>query len=300
MTARCRTELDTWLQCDRRHRGALLRAQAALHAIESAVIDGPSMLSPDNDSDYGPKHTQPTRHRRMALAAVAACLMVAGILVPERFFPDTALPAVAQQDIDLADGSIITLVGGADVAVEITDSIRTVTLQSHKAVFNVAKDPKRPFLVRSGEVFAQALGTVYSVTRVGDSGALVNVSEGSVLVWTDGQADQAITLKAGDQIRLDPGATTPPALNSGQISLDNESILAAAKRFNRINRTQIIIQDPGIGDIRIVGLFKANDPEYFARAAAAIAGAKVSHRDGTIVLGAKPAAASSGQSRQSH
>ena len=51
-----------------------------------------------------------------------------------------------------------------------TASARTVTLQSHEAVFNVVKDPETPVLVRSGEVFAQAVGTVYSVTRVGGSG----------------------------------------------------------------------------------------------------------------------------------
>ena len=79
----------------------------------------------------------------------------------------------------------------------------------------------------------------------------------------------------------------PQALNPGQISLDNESILAATKRFNRVNRTQIVVRDPAIGDVRIVGLFQANEPEHFAQAAAAIADAKVSHGDGVIMLDAK-------------
>ncbi|MGY0619064.1 FecR family protein [Lysobacter sp. A378] len=257
--------------------------------IETAVARGPSVLESDNDNDYGPKQAPTARRRRFALAAIAVCLLATIAVAPGRLWPTKSSPTASHQDIDLADGSIVTLVGGARVAVEMTDSARTVTLQSHKAVFNVVKDPKRPFQVRSGGVFAQAVGTVYSVARVGVSGAAVKVSEGSVLVWTDGQADRAIILNAGDQVTLDPDATMPQALNPGQISLDNESILAAAKRFNRVNRTQIVVRDPAIGDVRVVGLFKANEPEHFAQAAAAIAGAKVGHGDGIIILEAQRA-----------
>lgn len=287
MTDRCRADLEAWLQADRRHRGALLRARAALHAMETAVTRGPSVLGPENDSDYGPTKAPDARHRRLVLGTIAACLLAVIAVAPGRFWSTAPPPTVAHRHLDLADGSIVTLVGGAQVAVEMTDSARTVTLQSNEAVFNVVKDPKRPFLVRSGEVLAQAVGTVYSVARVGTSGAAVRVSEGRVLVWTDGQADRAIILNAGDQVTLDPGAAMPQALDSGQISLDDETILAAAKRFNRVNRTQIVVEDPAIGRVRIVGLFKANEPEHFAQAAAVIADAKVSHGDGVISLDTK-------------
>lgn len=283
MTDRCRADLEAWLQADRRHRGALLRAQAALHSIEAAVRRGPSVLESGNDSDYGTS-VVPVARRRIGMAALAACLLVVIVVVPGRFWTLASLPTVAHEAVDLVDGSSVTLVDGAQIIVEMTDDARTVTLESNAAVFNVAKDAKRPFVVRSGEIFAQAVGTVYSVARVGAIGAEVSVSEGRVLVWRDGQADRAIALGAGDTLTMNPDPASSPASEPGQLSLDNESIRSAAQRFNRVNRMQIIVMDPAIGDVRIVGLFKADDPEQFARAAAIVAGAHVVKRDGHIVL----------------
>lgn len=255
--------------------------------METAVLQGPSVLASDNDPDYGRAATPVRQRRRFAIAAVAACLLAVIFIGPSHFLPGAPGAATALETLELADGSSITLIEDAEVTVQMTDHARSVTLESSQAVFNVARDTERPFVVRSGEVFAQALGTVYSVTRVGPRGALVSVSEGSVLVWADGKADQAIALVAGDQLTLDPGALTPQAQGSGKISLDNESILAAAERFNRVTRTRIVVEDPVVGDVRIVGLFKANDPEQFAQAAALIAGAQVIHENGRIILRAQ-------------
>lgn len=252
------------------------------------MLRGPSVLASDNDPDYGPTAT-PTSRRpgAFAITAVAACLLAVMFIRPAHFLPDVPDPTTSLETLDLADGSSIALGDGAEVTVQMTDHARTVTLESSQAVFNVAKDAERPFVVRSGEVFAQALGTVYSVTRVGDRGALVSVTEGRVLVWADGKADRAVALVAGDQLTLDPDAPTPQAQGSGKISLDNESIRSAAERFNRVNRTRIVVEDPAVGDVRIVGLFQADDPEQFAQAAALIAGARVVHEDGRIILRAQ-------------
>ena len=66
-----------------------------------------------------------------------------------------------------------------------------------------------------------------------------------------------------------------PAPAIAQISLENVTIASAVARFNNVNRTKIVIEDAGIGAIRIVGLFSAHDPDQFARAAAIVAGARV-------------------------
>lgn len=50
LTAAGQAELDAWLQADRRNRGALLRAQAALHALEAAARQGARAQSVDDDT----------------------------------------------------------------------------------------------------------------------------------------------------------------------------------------------------------------------------------------------------------
>lgn len=79
-----------------------------------------------------------------------------------------------------------------------------------EATFKVAKDKARPFVVQSGDVYAQATGTVYSVRRVGLTGGTVKVREGSVLVWPHDERDQAVLLHAGGTVTLDPTRTRRP------------------------------------------------------------------------------------------
>src|SRR3546814_8633019 len=73
----------------------------------------------------------------------------------------------------------------------------------------------------------------------------------------------------------------PPEL--AQISLDNVPVRAAVARFNRVNSTKIILADSAIGDVEIIGLYRANDPEQFAEAVAAISGARVEQSGSNIV-----------------
>lgn len=289
LTAEGRADLEIWLAADRRHRGAYARARAVLLAMEDAVVGARPMATAIPVS--------PRRDRRRffgaALAASIAGLVVLGALVSSR--TDLA----AEHIVKLEDGSVATLQRDARIDVVLSEDARRVTLLSGDATFQVAKDRARPFVVRSGEVYAQATGTVYSVARVGPRGATVKVKEGSVLVWPGAQHEQAILLRAGDSLTLDPALQTPPPhlrlekapsksppppTASAQIALNDTPIRAAVARFNTINDTKIVLADPAIGDIRIVGLFKADDPQEFAEMAAAVAGGEVEHTPGTIVI----------------
>lgn len=317
MSPESRPELDAWLAADPRHRGAFARVRAALHVMEDAVIEAhlasvssmPVSSAPvfsDNDNAKGHGEIAPGPLRRgffrwsgrtvagsAALAASVAALVVLGVpvLTP---FKSTEL-AATEEIVTLNDGSIATLRHHAKIEVMLSADFRRITLLSGEATFKVAKDKARPFVVRSGDVYAQATGTIYSVNRVGLTGGTVKVTEGSVLVWPRDERDQAVLLHAGAAVTLDPGPIQPPPSKAmaspplpppelAQISLDNVPIKSAVVRFNRVNSTKIIIADPAIGDIRIVGLFGANDVEQFAQAAAALSGAKVEHEKGRVVI----------------
>lgn len=310
LTAESRADLDAWLMADTRHRGAYIRACAWLRAAEDAVIASRALATSvptaparasDNDS------VAPGALRRLASrwsgravaggAAVAmslAMLVAIGVPVPGLVTRNETIASA--KIVTLKDGSVAKLGRDAQIQVSLSDGIRKITLLSGEATFEVAKDRSRPFVVRSGDVYAQATGTVYSVRRVGLTGGAVRVSEGSVLVWPRDERDQAVLLHAGGTVTLDPGplptTTEPPRSTSrrlpppelAQISLDNVPVRAAVARFNRVNSTQIILADPTIGDIEIIGLYRANDPEHFAEAVAAISGAHVERSGPSIVI----------------
>ena len=299
-------EFDAWLAADRRHRGAYLRARASLYAIEDAVAASAGVAPPapapapvpagnDDEAPARPRW-RISRHLLVGGALAASLAALVGLGLPTIRSLQLAREA-SDRRLTLADGSVATLGDDARIAYALRDGVRSVALIQGEAVFHVAKDRAHPFVVRSGDVYAQATGTVYSVRRVGGTGGAVRVSEGSVLVWARDERDQAVLLHAGDAVTLEPGPrqpappalarpapppSPPPAL--AQIALDNVTIETAARRFNRINRTRIEIADPAVGQMRIVGLFRADDPEQFARAAAAVAGAEVEiSGDGSVI-----------------
>ncbi|HWV59758.1 MAG TPA: FecR domain-containing protein [Sphingopyxis sp.] len=317
MNAQSRADLEAWLSADTRHRGAYIRACAWLRAAEhvaTAAHRAPAASVPivplrtsDNDNDGDNEGIAPGALRMLASrwsgravaggAAVAmslALLVAVGVPVPGLVTPTET--SASAKIVTLKDGSVATLGRDAQIQVSLSEGIRKITLLRGEATFEVAKDKSRPFVVRSGDVYAQATGTVYSVRRVGLTGGGVRVSEGSVLVWPRDERDQAVLLHAGGTVTLDPGplATTaqaprpasrrlpPPEL--AQISLDNVPVRAAVARFNRVNSTKIILADPAIGDIEIIGLYRANDPEHFAEAVAAISGAHIERSGSTIVI----------------
>ena len=152
---------------------------------------------------------------------------------------------------------------------------RLITLEQGSAVFRVAKDPSRPFLVDAGIVVVRATGTQFGVERHGVN-ITVTVSEGyrcrlsgkvgaEALSSVPLEADEQLTdIRAGktDFAQVDAsgvrnGRTWSAAFNEG-----NE-IRHAVAQFNRSNahqdrrrRTHRRAADPR--------RLRANDPASFA------------------------------------
>ncbi|MPT49237.1 MAG: DUF4880 domain-containing protein [Sphingobium sp.] len=299
MSAQDKDALRNWLAADTRHQGAYLRAKAGLKIMERGVLAEEQGRIPQNDNDATDPVTKDRRIIRrfggVALASLAIAACIAGLVTVTQpsLSPPMAQSLAATQK--LKDGSVVTLSHGAQIHVAMTGDTRKITLLSGKAVFHVAKDTTRPFVVQSGAIYAQATGTVYSVQRMGTLGGAVHVTEGSVLVWARDEREQAVLLHAGDRLTLDTQpnhsdnaqaqASMPlPQPAVAKISLDNVPLAQAVARFNKVNSRQIIISDPEIGEVEIVGLFNANNPDRFAKSAAILAGGELSYEGRNIVI----------------
>ncbi|MBB4632650.1 FecR family protein [Sphingosinicella soli] len=302
MTAEDEARLEAWLAADTRHRGAFARARAWMRATDDAVAGASHESWAEGPGLVSRRRSVFARNRKIApgVAALAACLVaIVSVGGPALLSAQRSAHAPAREVVKLNDGSVATLSADANIEVALSADHRRVTLLAGEATFQVAKDKARPFVVRSGDVYAQATGTTYSVRRMGPTGGTIKVTEGSVLVWPRDERDQAVLLQAGGMVTLDPGPKKPsdvptasaspqlPPPELAQISLDNVSIKSAVARFNRVNSTKIVITDPAIEDMTIIGLYKANDPEQFAHAVAAVAGGSVEHGREGIVINSK-------------
>ncbi len=122
-------------------------------------------------------------HTRRFSAIAASLLLVTAalaiyLLVPRGVYA-TALGE--QRSLVLNDGSTVQLNSLSKIRIRYTEHERTVDLLQGQALFHVAKDAVRPFIVYSRQTRVRAVGTQFDVYRKAD-GTTVTVVEGRVAI----------------------------------------------------------------------------------------------------------------------
>lgn len=285
-------ELRHWLEADERRRGAYFRASAAWQMLDRAAALGAG-------TTHDPVETvRPSRRRFLwgggALAGSLAMAAAGFTLWPIR--ADRHETAIGEiRTVSLDDGSVAEMNTATTLLVSMTRRGREVALKKGEAWFHVARDVERPFLVQAGPVRVRALGTAFAVRRVA-GGSKVEVTEGVVEVWSTGNPANVRHVAAGSLAFVDEAAGAGEvveaageierllAWRSGQLVFDGETLAEAIEELNRHNRLVLRVADPSLAGEKLVGRFRANDPETFARAAALMLDAQVSKAGGEITL----------------
>lgn len=188
--------------------------------------------------------------------------------------PVTFTTAVGEQrTVRLEDGSRITLDTATRVSVRYSGSQRTVTLSNGQAMFDVASEAARPFLVRAGDTEVRALGTQFDVRRSG-AGARVLLVEGQVVVRQSERPETGWSLAPGQQVttstpRPEVVEVNVPAATSwttGRLTFENTPISEAVAEVNRYTPDPIELRDDSIASIPVSGVFNAGDVDGFVAA----------------------------------
>jgi transmembrane sensor len=195
----------------------------------------------------------------------------------ERASYSTAVGAL--ESVTLPDGSQVTLSSDSRMEVSYSRGERRIDLQRGEAFFSVAKNPQRPFVVRTGKRRVTAVGTRFDVRR--DVANLrVVVTRGVVRLESDdtpGRHNQAITLLPAGSMALttDTGvevhsgslqqAEAYVSWRSGFVSFHDTPLAKAVAEFNRYNARKIVIADNAVGKLRIGGNFRWANADSFVR-----------------------------------
>lgn len=280
-----------WVQ-DPAHARAFGRATEIWEIIPGAVQLGEEMaLSP-------PAKPRPAARRYAPLlaACVAIALLVAGLAT--WFSRDTVYVTKVgqQQTVNLSDGSRLALNTDSRAVVSFSAGERHVRLDRGEAMFEVAKDADRPFLVQAGDETVRALGTTFTVRREPQAFAVVLV-EGKVKVLRRSLREpkgetvavlapgERLTMRGGAPAAIDrPKLETVTAWRRGEAMFDDTTLAAAAAELNRYGGTRVEIRDPSVAVLRASGVFQTNDPEEFAKAIAGLHGLQVERTDGALIL----------------
>lgn len=316
VTAADEAEFEDWLRESPAHVREYLRAECLWVALESIdpkrSIDVDALLRevPDNvlplpaaAAAFAEQSPAANSNRRLRPAwfGVAAALVLSVFAgwwyatLPQTESYATGLGE--QRRLVLEDGSVIDMNTQSELTVTLTNHERSIELLGGEALFSVARDPSRPFVVRSGQATVQALGTQFNVYQRHDE-VQVTVLEGRVSVASLGDPapkagpassapaiPQSVELNAGDAAEVRPGApirktakvNTERALawTERRLIFDSEPLSAVVAEFNRYNVRQLVVQDADIAAQRISAVFDADKPEALVRFLAQNAGIQV-------------------------
>jgi transmembrane sensor len=304
-------ELDAWLNADPRHQGAYVRARARWVDLDRlAALHGPSRpMVTEFESRRG------ISRREWLAAGVAAVTVLGGGFswLVLRGSPERYVSGVGEvRRIALEDGSTLLLNTASEVTVEFRKRRRDFHLVRGEALFEVAHDKTRPFVVVANDTAVRAVGTSFAV-RLEAAQVDVMVTEGVVELGTRASAsslggassdapESQVTRVSATQRAVITASLAPQVLpiapdeverllawRGGFVSFNGESLQAAVAEINRHNRRKIVIEDPALATKPIVGIFRATDLDGFSRAAAAALKARSVSDGETIRL--EPAAA---------
>lgn len=139
-----------------------------------------------------------------AVAAVAIVVAPWGELLPQ---PDSLYVTAKGEHraVQLTDGSHIDLNTDSHVSVRLDKDARRVTVHDGQALFDVAHDSQRPFLITAGDETVRVVGTKFDVRRR-DGQLSITVLRGLVEVSTDGE-DTPVRLRPGQMLEHVEGAS---------------------------------------------------------------------------------------------
>lgn len=157
---------------------------------------------------------RPTRVKPRRWLAIACSILVVTLgggywvtLQRNTYSTDTGV----QRNVTLADGTTVELNAQSKIRAAFHPHQRDIYLISGQALFHVAKDPTRPFVVHTDSMQIRAVGTQFDVYRK-DSGTTVTVLEGTVAVLPSVSGAALNSSRDSSRDSPDPTSSTLPKL----------------------------------------------------------------------------------------
>jgi len=291
LSAQLRKELKAWLAVDERH-------QIALKAMADIWNDMDEILMMINDEDSSKNVSlwpilTPIFKPVMLAASISFLTLFIWLAMPLNVQKNSYATVVGQQmDATFDDGSVIRLNTNSHIETEFSDEKRIIKLIKGEALFDVAHDPNRPFIVYAGDRLVQAIGTKF-VVHLNTENIQVTVTDGKVKMSKVALHRKLTDIKELDSSRVQtddvyitkgekvlvssnqaPQLTHIKAENikrdlswlNGKLIFENEELFDVIEEVNRYVDIDIVLKDPSLHKIRISGRFDVGDSEALIEA----------------------------------
>lgn len=173
-----------------------------------------------------------------------------------------------------------------------------------EALFEVAKNAERPFLVNAAASTVRAVGTRFSV-RLQQDNVEVVVSEGKVIVTrsiaepgASGSDKEVSVLVQKQAVTINEHLTEPVTIQTvdteelgrrlswttGMLEFDGEPLERVVEEVGRYTPLTITIADPDLRQIRVGGRFRVGETKALFDVIEAGFGAKVTYQGNGVVI----------------
>jgi len=210
--------------------------------------------------------------RALWAAGMAACLalmMFSGVLLRpwSALYADHVTDSGEQRELRLQDGSLLWMNGDTVLSVDYSHNRRGITLYQGEALFEVAKDPARPFIVHAAQGDVQAIGTRFDVDQRGDK-VTVQVSEGIVQISSGGEtmrlpAGQSSAYRQGmaPQAGVEVDVHNVATWQRGKLIFNARPLGDVLAELDRYIPGLLYLTDETLAARRISGIFEVDDPQ---------------------------------------
>ena len=179
-----------------------------------------------------------------------------------------------QRNVLLPDGSSMMLNTDTVAEVQFSQNKRVVRLQKGEALFAVQTVENTPFIVQMDMGSVQVTGTQFAIYQA-DQGFTVTVLEGSVQVETGPRWNtKRQALVAGNAVRVTDGALTAVpadthravAWSEGKLVFRGTALRDAIQELKRYNQVSVQLTTAQLGQLKVSGVFRLDDPYAFLEA----------------------------------
>jgi transmembrane sensor len=214
-----------------------------------------------------------------AAATVALAILPVGLLGPPAQTYTTAKGE--QRTVILADGTRVDLNAGTRMTITLARHERRVSMPQGEAVFDVAADHSRPFLIAAGDRTVRVVGTRFDVRR--REGRLsVTVDRGVVEVRPSEDAHgRAFRLHPGQRLDHTEGAADARvravepadvyAWRTGRLIYRDQPLGDVVADLNQQYARQVVLDDPALAATRFSGVLVLDDQDAVIRRLALLA-----------------------------
>jgi transmembrane sensor len=238
---------------------------------------------------------------RWSIAATLALMMLAGFVlyVTSRDSSETQHEIVlsefattTQQDtIRLSDGSVITL--NANSSLKYPEAFSAANREVYlrgEAFFEIAKDSSKPFIIHTGSITTQVVGTSFNINTAANN-IIVSVATGSVKV-SDGSTSELLkpyekATYTGSRFSKESTNLSELAWNDRSLKFDDTPLEQVIKKLERHYEVKIVLNNKALKKCALTGKFNNEPLDAVLQAMEYSLGVTIKHVNDTITLSGK-------------